>query len=248
MAGIFFFLIGLIFGSFFNVVLLRKNPGESIVKNSSRCFSCGEKLGPLEMIPILSFLWQKGRCRSCGSKISRQYPAVELLAGFLALMVYFKTGVSFWWFFYFTALDALLLVALYDLRAKIIDRHFLYVFGVFALVGFFLRKNLAGDLASSFFIAMVFYLMWRFSGGRWMGRGDADLAFFSALFLGWPQNLFMIFLAFWLGGILGAYLLVFKSGRWGLKSEIPFGPILALAVFLIWYFSGFSAAFYGIIF
>ena len=81
-----------------------------------------------------------------------------------------------------------------------------------------------------------------------MGRGDADLAFFSAFFLGWPQNLFMNFFAFWLGGILGAYLLVFKSGRWGLKSEIPFGPILALAVFLIWYFSGFSAAFYGIIF
>jgi len=76
-----------------------------------------------------------------------------------------------------------------------------------------------------------------------MGRGDADLAFFLALFLGWPQNLFMIFLAFWLGGILGAYLLIFKSLRWGLKSEIPFGPVLALAVFLVWRFSDFSAAF-----
>lgn len=248
MAGIFFFLLGLIFGSFFNVVLLRKNTGESIMKNGSRCFSCGKKLGPQEMIPVLSFLRQKGRCRHCGSKISWQYPAVELISGLIALAVYLKTGVSFWWFFYFATLSALFLAALYDLRAKIIDRHFLYIFGVFAFVDFLLRKNFTGDLTSSLFIALFFYLIWRFSGGRWMGRGDADLAFFSALFLGWPQNLFMIFLAFWLGGILGAYLLIFKSRHWGLKSEIPFGPVLALAVFLIWHFSGFSEAFYAIIF
>src|SRR3990167_120346 len=246
MEGLFYFFIfalGTIVGSFFNVVLLRKNTGESIVKNSSRCFSCGKKLGPLEMIPVFSFLWQKGRCRHCGSKISLQYPAVELLTGLLAFMVYFKTGVSFWWLFYFSALGALLLTALYDLRTKIIDRHLLYIFGLFASVEFLLRKNFFSDLISSFFITLFFYLIWRFSGGRWMGRGGADLAFFLALFLGWPQNLFMIFLAFWLGGILGAYLLIFKSLRWGLKSEIPFGPVLALAVFLVWRFSDFSAAF-----
>ena len=204
------------------------------------------------MIPVLSFLWQKGRCSppagGCGSKISWQYPAVELLTGVLALAVYFKTGVSFWWLFYFSALGALLLIALYDLRAKIIDRHFLYIFGVFAFISFLSRNNFWSDLASSFFIALFFSLIWRFSGGRWMGRGDADLAFFSALFLGWPQNLFMFFLAFWLGGILGAHLLIFKSGRWGLKSEIPFGPFLAAATFLIWHFSDFSAAIYAIIF
>lgn len=248
MAVFFFLALGLIFGSFFNVVLLRKNTGESIVKNSSRCFSCGQKLRPKEMIPILSFLWQKGRCRRCGSKISWWYPAVEFLTGFLALMVYLKTGASLWWIFYFVALAALFLVALYDIRTKIIDRHFLYVFGVFAFINFFIGKNFADDLASSFFIALFFYLMWRFSGGRWMGRGDADLAFLAALFLGWPQNIFMIFLAFWLGGLAGACLLIFKSGRWGLKSEIAFGPVLALAVFIVWYFSDFLAAFYGIIF
>ena len=248
----FVFIFGLILGSFFNVVLLRKNTGESIVKNGSRCFSCGEELGPLEMIPVLSFLLQKGKCRHCGSRISWQYPAVEFLTGFLALAVYFKTGVSFWWLFYFSALGALLLTALYDLRAKIIDRHFLYVFGVFALAEFLLRNPPAGgfadDLTSSFFIALFFYLMWRFSGGRWMGRGDADLAFFSALFLGWPQNLFMLFLAFWLGGILGAWLLLFGGGKFGLKTQIPFGPFLALATFFVWYFNGLTASFYAIIF
>jgi len=108
------------------------------------------------MIPVLSFLWQKGKCCHCGSKISRQYPAVELLAGVLALAVYFKTGVSFWWLFYFSALGALLLIALYDLRAKIIDRHFLYIFGVFAFISFLSRNNFWSDLASSFFIALFF--------------------------------------------------------------------------------------------
>ncbi len=184
----------------------------------------------------------------CGSKISWQYPAVELISGLIALAVYFKTGVSFWWLFYFSALGALFLTALYDLRAKIIDGHFLYIFGAFAFIDFFLRKNFFSDLISSFFIALFFYLMWRFSGGRWMGRGDADLAFFLALFLGWPQNLFMIFLAFWLGGILGAYLLIFKSGRFGLKSEIPFGPFLAATTFSVWFLSGFFYSLHAIIF
>src|SRR3989344_1360454 len=165
MEGLFYFFIfalGTIVGSFFNVVLLRKNTGESIVKNSSRCFSCGKKLGPLEMIPVFSFLWQKGRCRHCGSKISLQYPAVELLTGLLAFMVYFKTGVSFWWLFYFSALGALLLTALYDLRTKIIDRHLLYIFGLFFGVVF--------GLASK-----SFYDFFSFLAGRHLRRLSFDL-------------------------------------------------------------------------
>lgn len=72
-----------------------------------------------------------------------------------------------------------------------------------------------------------------------MGRGDANLAFPLALFLGWPLSLAMLFVSFWLGGIFGVMLLIFKNKKYGLKSEIPFGPFLALACFIVWYADSF---------
>lgn len=79
-----------------------------------------------------------------------------------------------------------------------------------------------------------------------MGRGDADLAFFTAIFLGFPQNIFMLLLSFWIGGLMGLVLL--SNKKFSLKSEIPFGPFLALSLFLAWYFDEFLKVFYGIIF
>ena len=248
----FVFIFGLILGSFFNVVLLRKNTGESIIFNGSRCFSCGKKLWARDLIPIFSFLWQRGRCRYCGSRISLHYPIVEFLIGVLAVLIYIKLSVISYWLFlyYFAAFSFLFLTAAYDFRNKIIDRHFLYGFGLFALAEF-LRKGLsagrlADDLASSFFIALLFYFLWRFSSGVWMGRGDADLAFLTAIFLGFPQNIFMLFLSFWIGALAGFVLLSGKN--FSLKSEIPFGPFLAVSLFLVWYFDNFLSEFYGIIF
>lgn len=264
------FVFGTILGSFFNLVLFRKNTGESLVSGGSRCFSCGQKLTWLELIPIFSFIFLKGRCGHCGSKISLQYPTVELLVGLLALVVYFKIlnsqfsifnqflisnfqflnsllVISYSLFvYYFAAFASLFLVATYDLRTKIIDRHFLYIFGFFSAIQFLLRGNFADDLASSFFMALPFYFLWLLSGGRWMGRGDADLAFFAALFLGFPLNLGMLFLSFWLGGLVGGLLLIFGR-RVSLKSEIPFGPFLASAAFIAWYFAGEISVFYDII-
>ncbi len=257
MFRIFVFVFGAIVGSFLNVVILRKNTGESIIFGSSRCFSCGKSLGALEMIPILSFLWQKGKCKGCESGISPQYLLVEFLVGVLSLLVFFHTNFQFSIFnfqstfnfqtlikyiFYFSAFSALFLVAAYDFRQKIIDSHFLYIFGAFAVTEMFLRSRLnlsqiVWDLASSFAIALFFYLMWRISSGRWMGRGDADLAFFTSLFLGFYLNIIGLLISFWVGGVLGIILLLFKGKKYSLKSEIPFGPFLALGTFIVWFLS-----------
>ncbi len=250
--GFFVFIFGAIIGSFLNVVLLRKNTGESIVLGGSRCFSCGKELGGLEMIPILSCLWQKGKCKNCGSRISIQYPVVELLTAVLAVLVYFKIlNISvfgskfpiFSWVFYFAAFISLFLVAAYDFKQKIIESNFLYIFGFFAVLTAILRWQnnfsvVSDDLASSFAIALFFYFMWLLSRGKWMGRGDADFAFFISLFLGFYLNIASLFLSFWVGGLLGILLLVFKGKKYSMKSEIPFGPFLALACFMVWYFSG----------
>lgn len=260
--GLFIFVFGAIVGSFLNVVILRKNTGESIVWDGSHCFSCGHKLGVLDLVPIFSFLLSKGRCRYCGSKISWQYPVVEAITGAIALLTFLKIAgfqpyaISFTpdglgltayglWLFYFSAFSALLLIAIYDFKQKIIDTHFLVVFSVFVPALWFVWRapNLA-DFVSSFFIALFFYLMWRLSDGRWMGRGDANLALPLSLFLGWPANLTALVVSFWLGGLTGIFLLIFQNKKYGLKSEIPFGPFLALACFIVWYASSFFESFW----
>lgn len=246
------FAFGAIVGSFLNVVLLRKNTGESIVKDRSRCFSCGKKLNWFELIPIISFFIQRGRCRpppgGCGSKISWQYPIVEIATGFLAITILTHPPPGGWlgsFSFYFAAFCVLLLVAVYDFKHKIIDRHFLYIFAGFAITEF-LFKNLNIEKFKSYGILTLlfsagifffFYFLWKFSGGRWMGRGDADLAFFLALFLGYPLCLFMLLGSFWIGAAVGITLLIAYPKKVTIKSEVPFGPFLALSAFIVWYFS-----------
>ena len=90
------------------------------------------------------------------------------------------------------------------------------------------------DVVSSLFIALFFYLMWRVSRGVWMGRGDADIAFFLSLFLGFPHNIGMLLISFWVGGAVGILLLLSSRKRFTLKSEVPFGPFLAIGTYIVW--------------
>lgn len=87
--GIFFFLFGLIIGSFLNVVIYRYNTGRS-VQGRSGCLSCGKTLSAVELIPLFSFIFQKGKCHGCGSKISWQYPLVEFSTGIAFTLIAFK--------------------------------------------------------------------------------------------------------------------------------------------------------------
>ncbi len=242
------FIFGAIIGSFLNVVLLRKNTGESFVYGDSRCFSCGEKLKPYEMVPILSFFILKRKCGHCGSKLSWQYVFVEVVTALIAVTVFIKFYSIRLWFIYFSAFAALFLIALYDFRNKIIDTHFLYIFGFFSVFIAIARHDFMRDALSSFLIAFFFYALWYFSKGTWMGRGDSSLALFSALFLGYPLNLAMLVLSFWIGGVVGIILLLMGGGRFNIKSEIPFGPFLAFSTFLVWNFSTFFINIYHVYF
>lgn len=241
------FAFGAIVGSFLNAVLFRKNTGESVIKGRSRCFSCGKKLSWFELIPIFSFVIQQRRCRSCGSKISLQYPVVEILIGFLAIAVLTQARLGSFGF-YFAAFCALFLVAVYDFKHKIIDRHFLYIFAGFAVVEFVLKHFNISTFITAVVVFLFFYSLWKFSNGRWMGRGDADLIFFLALFLGYPLSLFMFIGSFWIGATFGIILLIVYSKRVTIKSEVPFGPFLAVAGFFAWYFGDMLKFLYEILY
>ena len=235
------FIFGLAAGSFINSVTLRYNTGEKVTRGRSRCFNCAKNLRWFELIPLLSFLFLRGRCRSCRSKISWQYPAVEILTGILFLLVsikwssgdHYEIGILAYWLIVCSILIA---IAVYDARHKIIPDSFAYSLLAVSLAGnlIFFKINLVG-LALSIAPALFLASLWYFSGGRWMGLGDAKLMSGGGVFLGFPSAIWAMVLSFWAGAAVGISLLLSNSGV-TLKSEIPFGPFLVLGILLAFFY------------
>ena len=257
---IFVFIFGTIVGSFLNVLVLRYNTGVSIARGRSFCFSCGKKLGPLELIPVLSFVLQGGKCKGCHSKISWQYPIVETLTGLLFVGVFIKylglTGIYFdtWYVIISLIIMAVLVsITVYDLRHKIIPDGLVVTFGVLALikigVDFFsmiatpyeIKSHLIYYLIAGPILALPLFLIWFFSKGKWMGLGDPKLVLGIGWFLGPVMGLSAIILAFWTGAVYGLVLLTLSKFKWhGLKingqTEVPFAPFLVLGFVFVYFF------------
>lgn len=253
--AVIFFFFGAMVGSFCNVVLLRKNTGETMVWGGSRCFSCGKELVWYDNIPIISFLILRGRCRFCQSKISWQYPVVEIIVGFLALIVWMKTLVAPASIFFFTLFASLFLLAAYDARTKIVDRHLLRIFALLAFAVALVRWTclssaggaelcgvgtsdalnvFAKDIIAAAGIWFFFWAFCFFSQGRWMGRGDSSVALWCAMLLGFPLSIAMLLVSYWIGGLVGLSILaaVFARGkRSGIQGDTrPFGGQLSTAL------------------
>ncbi len=245
-----FFGLGLIIGSFLNVVILRYNTQKSF-GGRSMCLSCQSKLCWYELIPLFSFFTLKGRCRSCKTKISIQYPLVELATGivFASLLLkfqgfFFFDTVSFLALYAYYALmfSLLLVIAIYDLRHKIIPDGLAFIFGMFALGGMFFFKSYeffphlpsGADFLSGVFVAAPFAALWFFSKGAWMGLGDAKLALGLGWLLGLSLTLSGLVIAFWSGAIVGLIMIAFKKQT--MRSEIPFAPFLVFGSFVAFIF------------
>lgn len=174
--GLLTFGFGLIVGSFLNVLVLRFQTGESAVRDRSRCFSCGKTLDFFELVPLVSFFIQKGKCRGCKSKISLQYPLVELSTGLLFVLVGWKifgleSGIlklkaltlglpwvsSFEFqvlrFSYWVAFFSLLLaISVYDIRHKIIPNQFVYPLIVIAFFAPVLNSKFVRELTELYLV------------------------------------------------------------------------------------------------
>lgn len=244
------FLFGLIVGSFLNVVILRHQTGRSL-SGRSGCFSCGKKLNWYELIPILSFLSQRGRCRACRSKISWQYPLVELLTGLLFTLVYWHFAGN--WpeiIFSWVITSLLIVIAVYDLKHQIIPDRFVFAL---ILLAFFqpiillespILLNLGWGVLGGLAVSLPLFLLWLVSRGRWLGFGDVKLALGVGLLLGWRFGLSALMLSFWLGAIIGLFLIAWgktqlwrKGKSYTMKSEVPFAPFLILGFWLVFFFS-----------
>lgn len=249
---IFVFIFGAIIGSFLNVLILRWDTKIGFLKRS-HCMSCKKPLSWHELIPIVSFIIQKGRCRSCKKNILWQYPIVEILTGVIFLLIFnfFAQGEPAlgWQFtdyrllvigYYWLIFSILITIAVYDFHHKIIPNTFVYLFDILALLYLFGNWKLPSQGWSALGGGLIFFLffasLWFISRGRWMGLGDAKLALGIGWLLGLSQGMTALIVAFWVGAIVGLLLLFLRLKKHTIKSEIPFAPFLVFGTFVAFYF------------
>jgi len=226
------FLLGAIIGSFLNVLVVRLGTGMGYGKRSF-CFTCGRQLRPYELVPIVSFLIQKGKCRSCKSKISWQYPTVELLSGvvfwavciklfpsaiFVSSIFNFQFSIfnTVLFVYYAVVFSLLLAISVYDIKHKIIPNQFVYPFialsflSVLGIENWILIENWSLKIENLIAGPALFAplaLLWFVSRGRWMGFGDAKLALGIGWLLGLSQGGAAFFISFWAGALVGIFLI-----------------------------------------
>lgn len=233
--GIMFFIIGTIFGSFYNVVGSRLPAGESIVSPGSHCNKCKHELTPIELIPIISYMIQGGKCKKCRTKLSICYPLYELLSGILFLICYLKFGITLDIIIPITFVSMLIIVVVSDFEYMIISDEVLVVFGLFLIIEVLLISGGNVLLNSLMDAAIAFGIMFAIKfigdilfGQECMGGGDIKLLFFFGLCLGWSNALLSIFLGSVVGFPISLLMMNMKK-----TNIIPFGPFLAIGACII---------------
>lgn len=233
------FLFGLIFGSALNAVIYRLHSGDSWLTGRSLCPRCKHQLHFWDLVPVVSWLWLRGKCRYCHKSISIQYPLVELGTAIAFVLAYRMAGVELglphawlqaitWMIF---ALF-LIIIFVYDWKYYLILDAVIYP----AAVSAFILNILLGVSWSDMLIAAVigagfFWLQYIISRGTWIGGGDIRLGGLMGIMLGWPGIIVALFIAYIVGSIVGVGLILVGRKQWG--QQIPFGTFLSVATFVI---------------
>ncbi|MDD5298657.1 MAG: A24 family peptidase [Rhodocyclaceae bacterium] len=246
-------LIGLIVGSFLNVVIHRlpkmmergwraqcaELRGEEAAKEEplnlllppSRCPSCGHAIGALENIPVLSWLLLRGRCRGCGQAISARYPLVEVLAGLSSAYAAWHFGPGWQAIGALVFLWAMIALTFIDLDTQLlpddITQPLLWLGLVFNLQGHFvpLESAVIGAIAGYLSLWLVYWGFKLATGKEGMGFGDFKLLAAIGAWLGWQMLPLTILFSSVVGAVVGIALMLFA--RHGRDVPIPFGPYLA---------------------
>ncbi len=231
-----FFLLGLIFGSFFNVVGLRLPTKQPFANDRSICPQCKQTLSWYELIPVLSFLLQLGKCRHCQVKISPIYPIIEIATGFLFACSYVLFGLHLELIMALLLMSMLIIIFVSDITYMLIpDKLLLFFLPLFIVMRYVEPLDpwwsaIVGALIGFAVIAIVILVS---RGG--MGAGDMKLFGVLGIVLGMQKVLLAFFLACVIGAFIGMLLLLFKVIE--RKQPIPFGPYIVVAA-IVTYFYG----------
>jgi leader peptidase (prepilin peptidase)/N-methyltransferase len=219
-------LLGLIAGSFLNVVIHRVPLRQSVVWPASHCPACGEPIEPRDNVPLLSYVVLRGRCRSCKARISARYPLVEALTGVLFAGAAYEFGLGPDLLSALALILALIALAGTDLEHRLLPNALV---GPAALVGFTLSVLDSPErwwvyLVSTLAVAGgLFALAFAYPGG--MGMGDVKMGGMLGAFLG-PYAALAVFLGALCGAIIGGLLMV--AGKMQRRHALPFGVFMAL--------------------
>ena len=204
------------------------------------CPGCRTKIAFYDNVPVLSYLWLRGKCRHCGYAISPRYPLVELMSGLFAVAVFAYHGLSLEGLIVYALVSALLVITYIDIDHQIIPDVITYpgiVVGFlasFAVGHITYIESLIGIILGGGVLLMVawgYYLVTKKEG---MGGGDIKLLAMIGAFLGWKGVIFTVFVGSAIGAVVGiALALQTEQGR---RLPIPFGPFLSLGALLFLFF------------
>jgi len=224
-----FYIFGTLIGSFLNVCIYRIPRGEDIVVTRSHCMSCGYQLKWYDLIPLLSYVVLRGKCRKCHTKLSIQYPIIELINGVVYVAIYTAIGNKIDTILYCLLASALIVLSLIDWKTYEIPFGINIFIGILGIIKVIIDHEhwylyIGGFFSVSLFLLLLLVL----TRGQAMGGGDVKLMAATGLLLGWKLNL----LSFMIGCIAASIIHLLRMKIQGESHRLAFGPYLALGVMI----------------
>lgn len=233
------FLIGTIFGSFYNVCIYRIPEKQSIVKPPSHCYNCSTNLKPIDLIPILSWVFLRGKCRYCKVKVSPRYAIVELLTGILFMLIYIKFGYEIITLYYMFLISLLIVITFIDIDHYIIPDKIIFIGSGVSLIvnilgfGVPFLDGIKGGLITGGSVLVVTLIIEWIVKKEVMGGGDIKLYAMIGLFLGSKLSILTLLLSIYIGGAYGIIFIIYnKIKKNEYYSVVPFGPFISIATII----------------
>lgn len=223
-----FLVLGFSVGSFLNVLIYRIPKRESIL-GRSYCDNCKKKLLWYDLIPLVSFVYLKGKCRFCKRKINFSIPLIELATAILFVLTFLKFPIiadfNLWFFLFF--LSSLIVIFFTDLEDGIIPDKIIFPLFFLSLIYTVLTPNLLSHFLSFVIVFITFLLIDFLTRGKGLGLGDVKLMAIFGLIFGFPKVIIPLYLAFLTGAIVSLILVLWGKKRFH-EDTIPFGPFLVI--------------------
>ena len=235
-----FVLFGLFVGSFLNVCIDRLPLGQSIISPPSHCPACNRKLSVSDLVPVLSYLWLRGRCRSCQAKIPLRLPLVESVTAIIFGFLFWQLGLGLELVVFLIYASLLIIIFVIDLEHQLVMDKISYPAMVIAFAfSFFLpepgvRNALVGGAVGSVIMALIYNIVLLAFKREGLGFGDVKMAALMGLMLGFPLIIEALLLSWIGGGLVAVLLLLFKKK--GRRDMIPTATFMAIStlITLLW--------------